>query len=337
MKKLTITDIAKMAGVAPSTVSLVVSGKATERRISEELQERVMKVVKESGYQPNQLAVSFRTGKSKTIGLVVENISGNFFSSVAKVIQEEVESYGYQVIFVSTDNDPEKARALINMLNQRFIDGYILTPAINMEEDIENLASSDKPVVLLDTYFQNSNIPYVLVDNYAASKDGVEHFIKKGYKNIGFVNIDLPLLHMQDRERAYLETLEAHKMKADKNMVCRIELKFKKPEAIRKIAAYLKENPELDAILFATDYLGVMGLAAIRSLGLKIPEDIAVICFDDHELFNSYTPEITAIPQPIEKIGCIAASILMGEMGMEKEAKKKQVMVKAKMVLRAST
>lgn len=189
----------------------------------------------------------------------------------------------------------------------------------------------------MDTYFQNSDLPYALVDNYAAIKDGVEHFIKKGYKKIGFVTIDLPLLHMQDRERAYLETLKAHKMKVDKNLVCKIELKFKKPEAIKKIAAFLKEHPELDAVLFATDYLGVMGLAAIRSLGLKIPGDIAVISFDDHELFSSYTPEITAIPQPIEKIGHTAVSILMGEMGIEKKAKKKQVMIKAKLVERTST
>lgn len=325
-----------MAGVAPSTVSLVVSGKARERRISKELEEKVMGVVKESGYQPNQLAVSFRTGKSKIIGLVVENISGNFFSSLAKVIQEEMENFGYQVIYVSTDNNREKARELINMLNQRLIDGFIITPAIGMEEDIEKLNSQGKPVVLMDTYFKSLEVPYVLVDNYAAIKEGVELFIKKGYKKIGFVTIDLPLLHMQDRERAYTETLAANKLLIDKDLVFRIEQDFKKPEAIKQIAAFIKEHPELDAVLFATDYLGVMGLSAIRTLGLKIPGDLAVICFDDHEVFSSYSPEITAIQQPIEKIGNTAVQILMGEMGIKKSPKKKQVMIKAKLIERAS-
>ena len=338
MKKLSITDIAKMAGVAPSTVSLVVSGKARERRISKELEEKVMEVVKKSGYQPNQLAASLRTGKTKVIGLVVENISGNFFSSLAKVIQEEMESIGYQVIYVSTDNNTEKAKALINMLNQGLVDGFIITPTIGMEEDIKKLVTSGKPVVLLDTYFNNSGfgVPYVLVDNYAEIKEGVEHLIKKKYKKIAFVTIDLPLVHMQDREKAYHDTLAAHKKTTAESLVFKVGKNFKKPDAIKRIAGFLEQHPELDAVVFATYYLGVVGLAAIRSLKLRIPEDIAVISFDDHDVFSSYAPEITAIQQPIDEIGSTAVKILLGEMGLGKKVKKQQVMIKAKLIKRSS-
>src|SRR5688572_31995065 len=103
MKKVSIKDIAKIAGVAPSTVSFVLNGKAREMRISETLAEKIITIAAERGYHPNQVAVSLRTGKSKILGLVVENISGHFFGSLAKVIEEEAEHYGYRVVYCSTD------------------------------------------------------------------------------------------------------------------------------------------------------------------------------------------------------------------------------------------
>src|SRR5688500_556217 len=123
MKKVSIKDIARMAGVAPSTVSFVLNGKAKAMRISDSLAEKVVAVAEEQGYRPNQLAVSLRTGKSKILGLVVESISGHFFGSLAKVIEEEAEHYGYRVVYCSTDNNSKKGHELIRMLSMRQVDG----------------------------------------------------------------------------------------------------------------------------------------------------------------------------------------------------------------------
>jgi LacI family transcriptional regulator len=130
--------------------------------------------------------------------------------------------------------------------------------------------------------------------------------------------------------------LAAHKNTTGEGLVFKVGKDFKKPDAIKKIAGFLEQHPELDAVVFATYYLGVVGLAAIRSLKLRIPEDIAVISFDDHDVFSSYAPEITAIQQPIEEIGSTAVKILLGEMGLAKKVKKQQVMIKAKLIKRAS-
>ncbi|MEI6948899.1 substrate-binding domain-containing protein [Paraflavisolibacter sp. H34] len=336
MKKISISEIAKMAGVAPSTVSLVVSGKARERRISKELEAKVMEVVEKVGYKPNQLAVSFRTGKSMTIGLLVENISGNFFGSLAKVLQEAMERFGYQVIYCSTDNDPEKGRALIDMLSQRLLDGFLVTPTVGMKDDITALAAQGKPVVLLDAYFPDLDVPYVLTDNFSAITEGMEHLLHKGYQNIAFVTIDLPLNHMLDRLQAYRAALEQQGLPVQEENILKVKHNCTKPEGAQIIADFLKSRPGLDAVFFDTDYLGVMGLGSMKKLGLKIPADLAVICFDDHDVFSNYTPEVTAIRQDVDKIGQTAVKILMGELGAGPKVKKNQVKVKAQLIERAS-
>ena len=118
MKEISIKDIAKMAGVVPSTVSLVLNGKARQMRISDLLAERIKKIAHEAGYKPNQVAVSLRTGSSKLIGLIIEDISNIFFANMAKVIEDEVQKYGYRVVFCSTDNNALKGNDLINALFQ---------------------------------------------------------------------------------------------------------------------------------------------------------------------------------------------------------------------------
>src|SRR5258707_10245946 len=116
MKRVSLKDIAKLAGVSPSTVSFVLNGKAKQMRISKALAEKITEIAKKEGYHPNQVAVSLRTGKSQLLGLIVESISGNFFASLAKIIEEEAETFGYKVVYCSTENNAAKGRELIKML-----------------------------------------------------------------------------------------------------------------------------------------------------------------------------------------------------------------------------
>src|SRR6202035_1818806 len=137
----------------------------------------------EMGYRPNQLARGLRTGKTKTIGLIVENISNAFFATLAKTIEDEAKKYDYKVVYCSTDNDEEKARELINMLSQRQVDGYIITPTQHLAEDIRRLQAENKPVVLIDRYVpQHEDIPALLVDNYEGVAQGMESLLEKGYR-----------------------------------------------------------------------------------------------------------------------------------------------------------
>ena len=337
MKKVSLKDIAKLVGVSPSTVSFVLNGKATEMRISSRLADKIMKVAKNEDYKPNNVAVSLRTGKSKIIGLVVDTISGNFFASLAKIIESEAEHFGYKVIYCSTGNEITKARELLGMLYQYHVDGYLIIPTKGLEKEIENLSLNKKPLVLMDSYFSGTKLPYVLVNNYQGVSLAVKHLIEKGYRKIGFVGNDISLIQMQERKRGYLETLRANKITVNKRLLLETGYASPKEEIIKSIIAFIKNNnPE--AIVFAANYLGVYGLECIRSLNLAIPKDIAIVCFDDHEIFRLFSPSITSIQQPVESIGKIAVQLLMQQLGkIELKDTISQVEVAPLFILRSST
>jgi LacI family transcriptional regulator len=313
MKKVSINDIARKAGVSVSTVSFVMNDKAVKMRISQEVILRVENVAREMGYRPNQLARGLRTGKTRTIGLIVENISNAFYAALAKSIEDEAKNYDYKVVYCSTDNDEEKARELINMLSQRQVDGYIITPTLNLVEDIHRLQSENKPVVLIDRYFPtHDEIPYVLVDNYAGVSEGMEFLIGKGYRKIALVTIKSEMAHMKDRVEAYYDVLNRHGITPDDRLVKLFAYNCEREAALQEISELLTGHPgAIDAVFFLTNYLGVLGVEAIKKTGIRVPDQLAVLCFDDNDIFRLYTPTISVIRQPIADIGKKAMQALI--------------------------
>ena len=302
---MSISDIARKAGVSVSTVSFVMNDKAVKMRISREVIEKVENVAREMGYRPNQLARGLRTGKTRTIGLIVENISNAFFATLAKTIEDEAKKYDYKVVYCSTDNDEEKARELINMLSQRQVDGYIITPTPELAQEISKLQAENKPVVLIDRYFpEHGEIPAVLVDNYEGVAKGTEYLIGKGYSKIALVTIENEMAHMKDRLQAYYDVLRRHGIVVDEALVNVVPYHAGREKSLEQIKNLLKgAGTSIDAVFFLTNYLGVLGIEAIKNMQIRIPEQLAVLCFDDNDIFRLYTPTISVIRQPIEAIG----------------------------------
>jgi LacI family transcriptional regulator len=216
-------------------------------------------------------------------------------------------------VYCSTDNDEEKARDLINMLSQRQVDGYIITPTLNLAEDIRKLQAENKPVVLIDRYFpQHDEIPAVLVDNYEGVARGTEYLIGKGYRKITLVTIETEMAHMRDRVQAYCDVLNQHGIKDEGHQVKIIPYNSDRQAALREIESVLSgAGDSVDAVFFLTNYLGVLGIEAIKKLQIKVPEQLAVLCFDDNDIFRLYTPTISVIRQPIEAIGQKAMAALI--------------------------
>jgi LacI family transcriptional regulator len=336
MKRVSIKDIARQVGVVPSTVSFVLNGKAKEMRISDELAEKIRAVVKETGYQPNYTAVSLRTGKTKILGLIVEDISNVFFATLAKTIEDEAYALGYKIVYCSTENDDEKGTELIKMLSNQQVDGFLITPCQGMAGEVRKLLDHKKPVVLMDRYFSDVEVPYVLVDNGAGVKQGMAHLKEKGYQKIAFITVDLEQVQMQERETAYREYIQDESLA--NQLILKIPYTIKPEAAIEQISAFISSIPDLDAVFFATNYLGVYGLESIKNLKLSIPDELAVICFDDHDIFRLYTPGITIIRQPINQIALTAIQLLMKQ--FEKQQPTEEVwhiLKKPELVVRAST
>ncbi len=320
-KKLSIVDLAKQLNISPTTISFILNGKAQEKRISSELVERVLKQIEKVGYKPNALAQSLRTGKTMIIGLMVENIANPFFANIARLIEEKAYKNGYKIIYCSTDNDSSKTKDLLNMFQDRHVDGYIISPPEGIEKEVDDLIDNGSPVVLFDRYLPDTKADFIVVDNMGSTYNAVKHLIKNGYKNIAFVTLDSLQTQMQDRLKGYEKAIDEEGLN---HHVKEISYYQDEENIIRHIVAYLERKPDLDAVLFGTNYFGVSGLKAIKQLNKKIPDDLAVISFDDHTLFELHSPEITAISQPIEDISEKLITILLGRLNNTAKSKKIQ-------------
>lgn len=311
MGKLSIKDIAQQCNTSITTVSFVLNGRAEEKRISKELKERILKTIEDTGYKQNQFARGMRTGKTNIIGLIIEDISNAFFSGVARIIEENAYKRGYKIIYCSTDDNTEKTKELIKLFVERNLDGYIITPPKGLEDEIQSLINQKIPVVLFDRYFPGLETDYVVVDNFNGAKKAVQHLFDAGFVNIGLITTTSDLTQMQERLDGYEEAIAEN---GKKPKILKIPFDNSAEQNIETISSYLKKNKDLDAIFFSTNYLAFRGLEAINELKIKIPEDIAIVAFDDQEFFKIYNPSITAVSQPIKDISIKLIDILLQKM-----------------------
>ncbi len=328
-KKILISDIARELGVSVTTVSFILNGKAKEKRISEGLTKRVLDYVKKVGYKPNELAKSLRTGKTKIIGLVIEDISNPFFANIARLIEAKAYSKGYRILYCSTDNQPDKTIELIELFRDRHVDGYIITPSEGVRDTIGSLLGSGLPLVLFDRYIPGLNANYVVSDNIKGAYDATAHLAQYGHKRIALVTLYSSQTQMRDRMNGYMRAIDTYQLQP---YVKKVNMDDDELTAIADLHAFL-DDQQPDAVFFATNYLAIRGLKALKQRSAPMP---AVVSYDDHTLFKLFTPTITAVSQPIEAIADELINILLNQLdGKGKEVK--QVMLPSELVIRESS
>lgn len=333
MKSLSIKDIAVKANVSITTVSFIINGKAKEKSISEAVIEKVEKIIEESGYKPNQIARSLRTGNSNIIGLIIEDISNSFFSRIARLIEDKAYKRGYKIIYSSTENSIDKAKELINMFKSRKVDAYIISPIKGIEEDIQMLLDDGNPVILFDRNLQDVNTSYVGADHFNASHQSIQSFIDQGKKNIALVTTDINVEQIIERYDGYKKALEDNGIKYDDNLVLKIHFNQEESETIAQIQQ-LFENKKIDAVLFATNYLAISGLKALKQINKKVGDDFGVIAYDDHEAFELHTPRISAIQQPLEEIAETIIKLILSRLSSKSKLPAEEVIIPARLVIR---
>ena len=334
MKAVSIKDIAEQVGVSTTTVSFVLNGKAKEKRISEELKNKILDLASRLNYRPNQVARGLRTGQTHTLGLIIEDISNPFFANLAKAVEEEADKFGYTVMFCCTENNEKKASDLLHMLKHRQMDGFIITPTAGMENEVKRLGEEGRPVVLIDRYFPELDTSFVTVDNFKGAFDATSKLISCGYKRIGLVTTESRLVQMQKRLEGYKAAFHHGDLKPDDRLVFKLGFDHNHDQAVKQIMEFIGRE-KVDAVFFTTNYLGVYGLESLRLSGKKIPDQIGVICFDDNDLFRLGTPAISVIAQPIVEIGQQAVASLLAQL-KEKDKVPRKIMLEPKLLTRES-
>jgi LacI family transcriptional regulator len=176
----------------------------------------------------------------------------------------------------------------------------------------------------------------VLVNNYEGVMNGMDHLIEKGYRRIGFVTVDLDLVQIEERLKAYQDSMHKEGLSTE-NLVLTLKYEEEKELGIQQITSFIQNTPDLEAVFFATNYLGLLGLESIHRLGIKLPDDLAMICFDDHDVFRLYPPGITCIRQPAEEIAKTALELLMVQFGKASLQEKEKIEVSPKLIVRGTT
>lgn len=318
-KRILISDIAKALGISVTTVSFILNDKAKEKRISESLTKRVLDYVNKVGYKPNQLAKSLRTGQTKILGLLVEDIANPFFANVAKYIEQQAYEAGYHIIYCSMDNDEHKAKELIQLFLDRQVDGFIITPSEGLEETIANIKLNNIPVVLFDRFLPSVDTSYVVSDNKKGAYEATKHLLSEGNKRVGLISLYSNQTQMRDRLDGYMQAMDEYQMQS---FIRKVKVDHDADTSQEQILEFIQDN-NLDAVLFATNYLAITGLKALKHKKVKLPKMVA---FDDHTLFRFHDPSISVVAQDIEQLTSALIKLLIGEIsGTLKQTQKKVI------------
>lgn len=333
-KKVSLKDIAEKVGVSTATVSYALS-KDKESKVSQKMAARIKKVAKEMNYYPNQIAKSLKMGKTFTLGLIVADISNPFFSHIARIVEDQATKQNYTVVFGSSYERADKAWDLLQFLANRQVDGFILAPTEDSEEQIKYLQNQKIPFVLIDRYFPELKTNYVAIDNHQAAYNAVERLITTGHQAIGMIGYLSALHHMKDRINGYKEAMNDNGLLIKPDWLHEINF-FDIQRGVRQaIDQMLQSATPVKAIFFATNTLAVTGLKYIDELSLQVPSDLAIISFDQGEAFDFYYCPLTYVKQPLDELAENAVKILVNQID-NPNAVPQQVCLDAELVIRKS-
>lgn len=303
--KVTIQEVAERAGTSASTVSRVLTGSAP---VSAELRSAVEHAIDELGYRPSLVARSLKTQTTYTVGLLVNDIMNPFFSAVARGVEEEANRQNYTLILCNTNENPERELRYLQILRDKQVDGIIFGPTGNNAEFIKNLASG-VPLVQIDRQLPGLDVPAVLVDNEESAYQATRLLVERGHERIAMLGWGLNITTSTERQAGYERALREAGIAVDSRLIGRPS-QFSHSTLVQVAADLLRQQPRPTAIFAANNRFGIATLAAIRGFELNVPEDVALVVFDDIDAFSLMTPSITAVAQPAFKMGQTAMGLM---------------------------
>lgn len=302
--KLNIDQVARIAGVSTATVSRVINNYPFVR---EQTRQKVLKVIGETKYRINAVARNLRRKRTYSIGVIVSNVLSPFYSVIAKSVEDVAIKNGYSTILCNGGDNPEKELKYLQLLHENRVDGVILSPTGENRDYIKFLISSGIPVSFVDRTVEGVECDAVVVNNRDASYRAVEYLVKKGYRRIGFISGPKNRMTGFDRLEGYLKALKDNHIDIDEKLIKVGDFTI---ESGRQRAAELLEETDFEVIYVANHDMATGAYQLLREKGVRIPEDIGFMMFDDPDWATLVSPRITSIRQPVYKLGATAAELL---------------------------
>lgn len=328
----TIKDVAKKARVSVTTVSHVING---TRFVSDELSNRVLTAMEELNYRPNILARSLRGGESKTIGLIIPDISNAFFAEIARVIEDEGFSAGYNVILCNSDNDVEKEANYINLLLSKQVDGVIFISAGGKPSHLLEFQSHRTPIIIADRDVQNGNADTVLINNELGGYLATKYLISLGHRRIACVTGGSSFTPSSNRADGCKRAHQEAGLKIDSNLIATGNFRFDGGE--KWMEHFLNIDSPPTAVFFCNDMMAIGAYKVLREGNVKVPEAISIIGFDDIPMASIISPSLTTIAQPIKAIGQVTVELLVSRIqNQDADEPYQQIELNPELIIRES-
>ncbi|MBD1382288.1 LacI family DNA-binding transcriptional regulator [Metabacillus arenae] len=305
--KPTIKDVAKHAGVSVATVSRIVNGLSG---YSNETRDHVLKIIKELGYKPNEVARNLVNRKTNTIGVLVPKLSSSFSARLLQGIERVSHQNQYTVFVCNTDSSGTRTLEYLKLLSEKQVEGIVFASKYLTNEYYEAISSLQIPTVIVSSFSKRKELPFLKVNDEEAAYAATEYLIKKGHQRVAMISgPKKDLIAGLPRIIGYHRALSDHHFDLDENLMAYGDFTY--TSGYRAIEQLLKKDPNVTAVFAASDEMALGVISYCYEKGIRIPDQLSVIGYDDTELAQMSTPPLTTVHQPIQKMGEKAVETLI--------------------------
>ncbi len=330
---VTIRDVARVAKVHPGTVSRALNAQ-TRALVNPETAERVLKAADKLGYRPNRIARGLKTSRSHTIGVLIPDITNPLFPPILRGIEDRLDEAGYTSLIVNTDNDAERERVYVEAMRARQVDGFISATA-RLDRELAELAGGGTPLVLVNRSLEDASVPAVTVDDRHGIALAVEHVVGLGHRRIGHVAGPQNLSTGHRRHLGFIDAMREAGLDVPDELVSFGEF-FTEEEGARAFGELLDSAPDVTAVVAANDLMAMGCYDVIGERGLRCPEDVSIVGFNDMPFVDKLRPPLTSVRVPQREVGKVAADLLLEQLS-ESGSPAKEILLEPTLVVRGST
>jgi LacI family transcriptional regulator len=328
MKYITLKMVAERAEVSVNTASRAINNKSD---INEETKKRVLQIAKELGYIRNAAAVALRTKKTGTIGVVIADNRNPFYAEVLNGMEETARKKNYHIILANTQRDYQKEEEAINLLLAKRVDGLLITPVQDKDDDIKNLIEANIPFVIVGRDFENIEVDAVYNDEVKGGFLATEYLIKKEHKRIALINGFLHKSPAKGRLEGYKKAINKYRMPLDESLVSVGDINME--DGYERTKQMLEEGLGFTAIFTYNDMMAFGALQAIKEKGLRVPQDIGLVGYDDIPYSSLISSPLTTVKVKKQDLGVESVKLLLSRInGSRKKIKK--IMLDVELIIR---
>lgn len=328
----TIRDVAEQAGVSTMTVSRVLNNSGY---VSQDARERVETAVADLGYVPNTIGLSLRFKRTKTIALVLTDITNPFFTTIARGVEDVASDRGFTVILCNTDESESEQARYLNSLHQRRVDGVLLVPAASAPAAVQWLQKRGMPAVLIDRRVPGIRVDVVRCDSEGGAHDVTQHLIGLGHRNIAVLTGPAQVSTAGDRVQGFLR---AHREAGlDTNPALIMHGQYTLAGGAGMMAQALQVRPRPTAVFAANNFIAIGAYRALRDAGLSVPDDMSLVAFDDLPAALMLDPFLTVAAQPAYEMGRLATELLLERLAGTTPFEPREILLPTTLVIRRSS